>query len=125
MKLLVEAACGALWACSCPDSTGRYVYQRTDSATPMATITAISKEGNNMNAGLMLVSVALGAALLAGCDRGKQADSQQKNAVPIVMSQPTPQVPSSAPASAKDGKAPIQGEVDPKEPAQRRAFETK
>jgi hypothetical protein len=96
----------------------------------MTTITAISKEGNTMNAGLMLVSVALGAALLAGCDRAKQADSQQKDsqqktAVTAVVSQPTPQVPSSAPASAKDGKAPIQGEVDPKEPAQRRAFETK
>lgn len=84
-----------------------------------------------MNAGLMLVSVALGAGLLAGCDRAKQADSpkqvniQQETAVPIVISQPNPKVPASAPASAKDGKAPIQGQVDPKEPAQRRAFETK
>jgi hypothetical protein len=50
---------------------------------------------------------------------------QEKSAVPATVSQPTPQVPASAPASAKDGKAPIQGQVDPKEPAQRRAFETK
>jgi hypothetical protein len=95
----------------------------------MVTITALSKERNTMNAGLMLVSFALGAALLAGCDRtkpvDKQVNKQEENPVPAVVSQPTPQVPASAPASAKDGKAPIQGQVDPKEPAQRRAFETK
>ncbi len=88
-----------------------------------------------MNAGSVLISVALAAGLLAGCDRAKQAetkqvdttqaDTQQSSAVPIVISQPTPKVPASAPASAKDGKAPIQGQVDPKEPAQRRAFEIK
>jgi hypothetical protein len=95
-----------------------------------------------MNAGLMLVSLSLGAALLAGCDQTKQAEKRQENPVPVVMGQPTPQVqetaavpatvsqptpkvPASAPASAKDGKAPIQGQVDPKEPAQRSAFETK
>ena len=40
------------------------------------------------------------------------------------MSQPLPQVPSTVGAS-NDAKAPIQGQVDPKEPAQRRDFEAK
>jgi len=77
-----------------------------------------------MNAKLLLVSVVLGAALLAGCDRMKEPAAQPKVGVPAAMSQPPPQVPSTA-AAGKDAKAPIQGQVDPKEPAQRRDFETK
>ena len=77
-----------------------------------------------MNAGLLLISVALGAAALAGCDRTKVSDSQQKAAVSVVNIQPPPQVPYTA-APSEEAKAPIQGQVDPKEPAQRRAFETK
>ena len=76
-----------------------------------------------MNTGLVLISVALAAALLAGCDRTKQADSQENAPVPVANIQPPPQVPATA-TPTEDAKAPIQGQVDPKEPAQRKAFET-
>jgi len=78
-----------------------------------------------MNPRLLLASVALGAGLLAGCDRMKEPADRPKAEVPPAVSQLPPQVPSTTVATSKDGKAPIQGQVDPKEPAQRRDFEIK
>ena len=81
------------------------------------------KEGNTMDENLMLVCVAVCAALLAGCDRMKEPVAAPKTEFSSAVSPLPPQI-SSTSAASKDGQAPIQGQVDPKEPAQRRAFET-
>lgn len=90
-----------------------------------------------MNAGLMLVSAALGAGVLVGCDRMNEpnkpkagnASEMRSQAPPFPHGVPTPSVMNQAPPQSppttterKDG-APIEGQVDPKEPAQRKAFE--
>jgi hypothetical protein len=93
-------------------------------ALAMATITAMSNQGKPMNTGLVLICVVLTAAALAGCDRTKEADSRQKDPVSVANIQPPPQVPATA-TPTDDAKAPIQGQVDTKEPAQRKDFETK
>jgi len=85
----------------------------------------MSKEGNTMIARLLLASIALVAGLLAGCDRTKEPAAKPNAAVPSTVSQLPPQIPSTTAATSKDGKAPIQGQVDPKEPAQRQDFEIK
>jgi hypothetical protein len=77
-----------------------------------------------MNARLVLMCIALCAVLLAGCDRMMEPAEKPTAGVPTAVSQLPPQV-ASTPAASKDGQAPIQGQVDPKEPAQRQAFETK
>ena len=70
---------------------------------------------------LLLTSAALCAGVLAGCDK-----PAEKSAVtaPAAAALPTPQISSTA-TTSKDNLAPIQGQVDTKEPAQRRDFETK
>jgi hypothetical protein len=92
-----------------------------------------------MNTGLMLVSAVLGLGMLGGCDRMNEpnkpkvgvASEMRSPAPPFPSSVPTPSVMNQAPpqspptaAERKDG-APIQGQVDPKEPAQRKDFEDK
>ena len=81
-----------------------------------------------MNARLALISVALVAGLLAGCDKTKQASDPSKPAVPKTgNADPLPQISPTAAAnvSEKSKTPPIQGQVDSREPAQRSAFETK
>lgn len=85
--------------------------------------------------------VALVAGTLAGCDRTSEtANKPQTSHPPQVSATASPPVPSGTPtvsivdqipdlappsaAERKDG-APIQGQVDPRQPEQRRAFETK
>ena len=69
-----------------------------------------------MNAKRTVASAALLAGLLAGCDRSPPPAPPA--APPATMSQ-TPQTA----GGQKAGSPPVQGQVDPKEPAQRRDFE--
>lgn len=71
----------------------------------------------------MLACIALCAASLAGCDRTNAVEKSALE-VPAATNQLPPQI-SSAAAESKKEQAPVQGQVDPKEPAQRRDFETK
>lgn len=84
-----------------------------------------------MNARFVLVSAALCAGLLAGCDKTKEPASKPTAGVQNPAGSPTVSIPKEVPpqsppsaAERKDG-APIQGQVDPKQPEQRRDFETK
>lgn len=73
---------------------------------------------------LVLVSVVLAGALSA-CDRAKEPEVRQEGPVSAVTNiQPPPQVPATS-TPVEDAKTPIQGQVDPKEPPQRKDFETK
>lgn len=73
---------------------------------------------------LVVTFAALCAALLAGCDSAKQPAEKTTATAPAGTPLPTPQISSTA-TKSKDNLAPIQGQVDTKEPAQRRDFETK
>lgn len=81
---------------------------------------------------LLLTSAALCAGLLAGCDSAKESAEKTTAAAPAGAALPTPAgagIPtpklSSTATKSKDNLPPIQGQVDTKEPAQRRDFETK
>jgi hypothetical protein len=89
-----------------------------------------------MNARLVLVSVALGAGMFAGCDKVSEAPRSPPGATtsspgattsppgaptPTIMNQAPPQSPSTA-TERKDATS-VQGQVDTKEPAQRKDFE--
>jgi hypothetical protein len=76
-----------------------------------------------MNTKLVVMSVAVLIGLITACDKAK--DPADKPAAPIPSTMKQPPQPSSKAAAGKDGVAPIQGQVDAKEPAQRRDFETK
>jgi hypothetical protein len=71
----------------------------------------------------VLAGIAFFAALLAGCDRTKAVEKSPFE-VPSATNQLPSQISPTA-AASKDSQAPIQGQVDPKEAAQRRDFETK
>ncbi len=82
-----------------------------------------------MKPNLIFLFATLGAAVLAGCDRpgevplsppGAPTPTTQNQAAP----QQAPQAPAPSAAARKDGGAPVQGQVDTREPAQRQAFET-
>ncbi len=89
-----------------------------------------------MNAGLVLVSAALCAGMLAGCDKASEAPKSPSGVptspsgvptsppgapTPTVLNQAPPQAPSTA-AERKNSTS-VQGQVDTKEPAQRKDFE--
>lgn len=71
---------------------------------------------------------ALSLALLAACDRGDQrpAASGASAAPKNEAAQPTTPANAGTPSSAekREGRNPQQGQVDPKEPAQRKDFQT-
>lgn len=76
----------------------------------------------------MLAAAALCAGLLAGCDNDKQPIEKAASTPPATAASGSapqqPQVSSSA-TKSKDNLPPAQGQVDTREPAQRRDFETK
>ena len=72
----------------------------------------------------LFLTVALCAGALAGCPASTEAPAKPQAAAPAVPTAIPPQIPSKATTPATVDKSPIQGQVDPKEPAQRRAFET-
>jgi hypothetical protein len=79
-----------------------------------------------MNAKPIIITTVLSAALLAGCDQG----ADKSGAAPITPPPPTvtqngeqPQATPPTAAERKDGGAPVQGQVDTKEPAQRDTFQ--
>jgi hypothetical protein len=74
-----------------------------------------------MNAKPILIAAALGASLLAGCNQGPEK-SGALPAAPLPAAVQGSQTPATA-AERKDGGAPVQGQVDTKEPVQRKAFE--
>ena len=74
-----------------------------------------------MNAKPILIAAALGASLLAGCNQGPEKSGAIPAAPPPATVQGS-QVPPTA-TERKEGGAPVQGQVDTKEPAQRQAFE--
>lgn len=82
-----------------------------------------------MNARLVLVSAALCAGMLAGCDKASEAPISSPGVptsppgapTPTVLNQAPPQAPSTA-AERKNSTS-VQGQVDTKEPAQRKDFE--
>ena len=82
-----------------------------------------------MNAKGVLVFVALCVGILAGCNKVSEAPISTAGAptsppgapTPAVMMQAPPQSPSTA-AERKDSTS-VQGQVDTKEPAQRKDFE--
>ena len=82
-----------------------------------------------MNTRWVLVSVALGAGMLAGCNKASEAPTSTSGAptsppgapTPTVTMQSPPQSPSTA-TERKDSTS-VQGQVDTKEPAQRKDFE--
>lgn len=82
-----------------------------------------------MNAIPILVTAVLSAALLAGCNPApEQSDAVPAGQVPAPaapIALPTPQGAQTPPTAAerKEGAEPVQGQVDTKEPAQRRGFE--
>jgi hypothetical protein len=76
-----------------------------------------------MNAKLLVVSVVALFGALAGCDKAKDPGvTPAAQGTPKLNPQP---VLSPKAVSSKDNLPPIQGQVDTKEPAQRRDFETK
>ena len=76
-----------------------------------------------MNAKVVVLSTALWAGLLAGCDRAKEpSDKPIAEISPAVVQSPAQMSPT-APAN-ENTSPPVQGQVDTKEPAQRRDFET-
>jgi hypothetical protein len=72
----------------------------------------------------VVLAVALGAGMLAGCEQAPAAPASSTNSSSTnsFPAQATPQAPAST--GSKAGGAPVQGQVDTKEPAQRKAFET-
>lgn len=75
-----------------------------------------------MNAKGVLVFVALCAGMLAGCNKASEAPISAAGApTPTVTMQTPPQSPSTA-TERKDSTS-VQGQVDTKEPAQRKDFE--
>lgn len=72
----------------------------------------------------LLASVALCAGVLAGCPASTEAPAKPQAQAPAAPTAIPPQIPSKAVTPVTVDKSPIQGQVDPKEPAQRRAFET-
>jgi predicted component of type VI protein secretion system len=77
-----------------------------------------------MNANVLVLSAALCTGLLAGCDRAKEpADKPITEVSPGVVQSPAQMSPNAA-ANANTSP-PVQGQVDTKEPAQRRDFEAK
>ena len=77
----------------------------------------------------VLTSAALCAGLLAGCDSQQQpveksAATTPSGAVPSGPVPPKPELSSTA-TKSKDNLPPVQGQVDTREPAQRRDFEKK
>jgi hypothetical protein len=82
-------------------------------------------EGNTMDAmRWALTSAALCTGLLAGCDSATQPVEKTTAAAQAAETPPTPKLTSTA-TKSKDNLPPIQGQVDTREPAQRRAFEAK
>ena len=82
-----------------------------------------------MNAAMALVCVALAAGLVAGCDKTNQeSDSAKPVVVPKTGSaelQPPISPTASAQASEMAKSPPVQGQVDAKDPAQKRDFQSK
>lgn len=74
-----------------------------------------------MNAKLAMMLVALFVGLITGCDKAKAPADKPAAQIPSTMDQP----PQSKAAATKGGAPPIQGQVDAREPVQRRDFETK
>ena len=77
----------------------------------------------------LVLAMFVGTLLMAACDQPEQPPT-----APRASAQPKPDVDPSVPKVAlgaptaeerKEGAVPVQGEVDPKEPAQRRDFEQK
>ena len=73
---------------------------------------------------LVLTSAALCTGLLAGCDSAQAPVQETTAAAPAGTAMPTPQLSPTA-TKSKGNVPPIQGQVDTKEPAQRRDFEAK
>lgn len=74
-----------------------------------------------MKAKPILIAAVLGASLLAGCNQGPDKSGAIPTA-PLPAAVQGSQTPPTA-AESKEGGAPVQGQVDTKEPAQRQAFE--
>jgi hypothetical protein len=94
-----------------------------ESSQALSRRATVFKEKFAMNAKVVLLCAALAAGMLAGCDRMKTPADNSQVAVPQVSSLPPLASPSKE-SAPKAAQAPIQGQVDPKEPAQRRDFET-
>ena len=83
-----------------------------------------------MNARWVLVTAALGAGMLAGCNRmdepaKSKADSPMRSEAPSSPPGPGASTPQSSPTAAeRKDSAPVQGQVDTREPAQRKDFES-
>jgi len=80
----------------------------------------------------LIVATAVGTLLITACEK----KPEQRSPAPVTQTGPatapvvapnTPQVALGTPtaAEAKEGASPVQGQVDPKEPPQRRDFEPK
>lgn len=72
----------------------------------------------------VLASATLCAGLLAGCDREKEPIEKAAATAASGTAPQQPQV-SSAATTSKDNLPPAQGQVDTREPIQRKDFETK
>ena len=73
----------------------------------------------------LAIAVAFGSAMLAACDRSERKPDAPK---PVASANPpVPQTGLGTPTEQerKDGANPVQGQVDPKEQAQKRDFEQK
>jgi len=67
---------------------------------------------------------ALSLAFLAACDRGEPRPKMNSPAASGSSAAPAPQTPPSSQNSGKTERNPVQGQVDPKEGAQRKDFKT-
>ena len=82
----------------------------------------------------LIVALAIGTLLTTACEKKPEQRSQTNPGVTQTGPAMTPTVPPSTPqvalgtptaAEAKEGASPVQGQVDPKEPPQRKDFEPK
>ena len=76
----------------------------------------------------LAIAAAFGSAMLAACDRSERQPNPPKpvasaNANANPAAEPRPGVPTAQ--ERKESSNPVQGQVDPKEQAQRRDFEQK
>ena len=80
---------------------------------------------------LVTIAIALALGALAGCDRtpDQRAPAGAGGSAPATPQANTPSTPANAgtPSAAekKEGSNPVQGQVDPKQPEQRKDFQNK
>ena len=70
-----------------------------------------------------IVVAALSLAFLAACDRGEPRPKTTSPAASGSSATPQPQAPTSSANGGRTERNPVQGQVDPKESAQRKDFE--